>query len=313
VFGAANEPPRWIDIKLGLRAALNALGEAPGRILDHLRRAETLAQTLGDQRRLGQVYADLGATCWKTGDVDRTVVYSQRALAVAATLGPVGLQARAHVSLGRAYYEAGDYRRAIESLGRNVATLRGALRYERFGTNGSVAVTSRAWLSLCHAELGAFTEGLAMAEGGLRIAETVNEPFSLMNACHGVGVVSRRQGDMQWAIPGLEQAMGLCQDWPIPLLWPIMAAAWAWRMPWVGVSPWACPCRHAPAPGALSPRPWHLVCQARQGRTSTCGTLDRHGIVLRDGRDLLAAPDGGGAGAGGMSKQGVLLARGSFS
>ena len=37
-----------IDLRLGLRTALNALGEAPGRMLDHLRRAETLAQTLGD-------------------------------------------------------------------------------------------------------------------------------------------------------------------------------------------------------------------------------------------------------------------------
>ena len=49
-----------IDLRLGLRTALNALGEAPGRMLDHLRRAETLAQTLGDQLRLGRVYADHG-------------------------------------------------------------------------------------------------------------------------------------------------------------------------------------------------------------------------------------------------------------
>ena len=44
-----------IDIRLGLRTALNALGEAPGRTLDHLRRAETLAQTLDDRLRLGWV------------------------------------------------------------------------------------------------------------------------------------------------------------------------------------------------------------------------------------------------------------------
>jgi len=49
-----------IDLRLGLRPALNALGEAPGRMLDHLRRAETLAQTLGDHLRLGRVYADMG-------------------------------------------------------------------------------------------------------------------------------------------------------------------------------------------------------------------------------------------------------------
>ena len=47
-----------IDLRLGLRTVLNALGEAPGRMLDHLHRAETLAQTLGDHLRLGRVYAE---------------------------------------------------------------------------------------------------------------------------------------------------------------------------------------------------------------------------------------------------------------
>jgi predicted ATPase len=200
-----------IDIRLGLRTALNLLGEAPERMLDHLRRAETLAQTLGDQPRLGWVYANMSFHVWVTGDVDRTIVYGQRTLAVAATLGHVGLQAMAHLNLGHAYYDAGDYARAVESLERNVATLQEDLLYERspFGLIGSGKATSRAWLGYCHAELGAFTEGLAMAQEGLRIAETVNNPFSLIDACHGVSVVYLRRGDVQRAIPVLERAMGL--------------------------------------------------------------------------------------------------------
>ena len=214
-----------IDLRLGLRPALNALGETPGRMLDHLRHAETLAQTLDDPLRLGQVYATMSSNCWDSGDFDRAIDYGQRALALAATLRHVGLQALAHLSLGRAYYDAGDYPRAVESLGWNVAILQGELRYERFDANGSVAVDSRAWLSYCHAELGAFTEGLAMAAEGLRVAETVNHPFSLINSCYGVSVVYLRQGDVQRAIPMLERSMGLCQDWRIPLLLPRQAAA----------------------------------------------------------------------------------------
>jgi tetratricopeptide (TPR) repeat protein len=71
-------------------------------MLDHVRRAETLAETLGDQLRLGRVYADMGTTFRVAGEVDRAIVYGQRALALAATLGHVGPQARAHLSLGRA-------------------------------------------------------------------------------------------------------------------------------------------------------------------------------------------------------------------
>ena len=44
------------------------------------------------------------------------------------------------------------------------------------------AVLSRAALAACHAELGTFAEGRALGEEGLRIAETVDHPGSLMYA-----------------------------------------------------------------------------------------------------------------------------------
>ena len=64
-----------------------------------------------------------------------------------------------------------------------------------------------------------------MAEEGLRIAETVNDPFSLIEACYGVSMVYLRQGDVQRAIPMLERAMGLCQDWHLLLFLPRQAGA----------------------------------------------------------------------------------------
>src|SRR5262249_34704902 len=69
-----------IDLRLGLRTTLNNLGEVPERMLDHLRRAEVLAQTLGDQLRLGRVYADMSINCRAAGDVDRALDYGHRAL-----------------------------------------------------------------------------------------------------------------------------------------------------------------------------------------------------------------------------------------
>ena len=64
-----------------------------------------------------------------------------------------------------------------------------------------------------------------MAEDGLRIAEIVNHPFTMIEACQGVSMVYLRQGDVQRAIPVLERAVGLCQDWHIPLLLPWQATA----------------------------------------------------------------------------------------
>jgi DNA-binding winged helix-turn-helix (wHTH) protein/tetratricopeptide (TPR) repeat protein len=214
-----------IDLRLGLRAALAARGAAPVLMLDHLYSAERLAQTLGDHLRLGRVYADMSITYWVADEVDCAIAYGQRALALAAELGHVGLQAWAHLTLGQVYYDMGDYPRAVESLQWNVATHQGELLSERFGAIGSVAATSRAWLSYCHAECGAFTEGLAIAEEGFRIAETVHDPFSQIEACYGVSVVYRRQGDMSRALPMLERAISLCRDWHIPLFLPRYTAA----------------------------------------------------------------------------------------
>src|SRR5262249_3232736 len=112
-----------IDLRLGLCPTLNTLGEPPERMLDHLRRAETLAQTLGDHLRLGQVYAEISITFRAAGEADPAIDYGPRALAMAATLGHVGLQARAHQYLGMACYDMGDYPRAVASLEWNVATL----------------------------------------------------------------------------------------------------------------------------------------------------------------------------------------------
>ena len=163
-----------IDLRLGLRPALNALGETHGRILDHLRRADPRPDA-GRRTAVGWVYAEMGATFWGAGEVDRAIDYGQRALALAATLGHVGLQARAHRTLGRAYYDVGDYARAVESLGRNVATLQGDLLAEHFGGIDIVAAVLPGLAEPLPAERGAFTEGFALAEEGLRIAETVNK------------------------------------------------------------------------------------------------------------------------------------------
>jgi predicted ATPase len=76
-----------IDLRLGLRTTLTALGEAPGRKFDHLRRAEALAETLGDHLRLGRVYSEMGTDFRMIGDVDRAIDYCQRALALAQRSG----------------------------------------------------------------------------------------------------------------------------------------------------------------------------------------------------------------------------------
>jgi hypothetical protein len=85
-------------------------------------------------------------------------------------------------------------------------------------------VLSRAYLAVCYAELGMFAEGRAYGEAGLRIAETVAHPGSLMRAYHGLGVLALHRGDLSRALPRIERALGICQEADLPAWFPWMAA-----------------------------------------------------------------------------------------
>jgi tetratricopeptide (TPR) repeat protein len=106
-----------------------------------------------------------------------------------------------------------------------VESLAGDLLRERFGTAGRPAVTSRAYLARCLAELGAFPEGRVHAEEAVRIAEAVDHPNSLIHAYLGVGFLSLRQRDLSRAIPVLERCLDLCRVWNLLFWFPETAAA----------------------------------------------------------------------------------------
>jgi tetratricopeptide (TPR) repeat protein len=110
------------------------------------------------------------------------------------------------------YQVWGDYREAINCLEQPTAFFNGARCHERFGQMLLPAVLSRTYLTICHAELGMFAEGRTLGEEGLRIAEAVEHPASLIQSCHGIGVLFLRQGDLPRALSLLERAVSLCHE-----------------------------------------------------------------------------------------------------
>jgi class 3 adenylate cyclase/tetratricopeptide (TPR) repeat protein len=213
-----------IDLLLTLRSALFPSGDR-GRILAVLREAESLAVTLADPRRLGQVSGFLSIHFRGMGAYDQALTCAQRALELATASGEVVLHAMAHHFLGEAYRAQGLYHRAIDCYKQTVASFEGARRRERFGQVTLPAVRSRFSLVCCYAELGTFAAGSALGDEGLRIAEAAAHPGSLMFAALGVGQLSLHQGDLRRALPLLEQAMGICQETDLPVYFPLMAAA----------------------------------------------------------------------------------------
>jgi tetratricopeptide (TPR) repeat protein len=124
------------------------------------------------------------------------------------------------------YYQAlGDYRRAIDCFGQTMVSLNEAPYHERFGEVFPPAVVSRAWLTVCHAELGMFVEGKALGEEGLRIAEVIEHSPSIVFVSWELGLLSLRQGDLPRAILLLERAAGICHAADLPLYGPRVMAA----------------------------------------------------------------------------------------
>ena len=198
-----------IDLRFDLRNALHPLNEE-ARLLNHLRQAEPLAEALGDQRRLGQLAGYLSVCLRYQGHIDEALVSAQRALAIATALGDVGLQVAANSFLGELYlWVLSDYRQAAEAFRRNVEILHGALLRECFGTTNVQSVVCRAQVARCLAELGAFAEGRVYGEDALRLAETVDHPYSYIWACSGVGHFFLRQGALSQAIRVFERALAL--------------------------------------------------------------------------------------------------------
>src|SRR5262249_18077237 len=184
-----------IDLRLDLRSALFPLSEIE-RIFVYLQEAEGLARALSDQHRLGWVSAYLLTHFLQTCELDHALASGQRVLAIAADLGDIGLTVTAQNFLGQFYCRWGDYRRAVECFQKNVACLHGELLHERFGLSGLASVLSRGHLTQNLAECGAFAEGRALAEEGIRIAEAADHPYSRALAYLSVGNRDLWKGDL---------------------------------------------------------------------------------------------------------------------
>jgi tetratricopeptide (TPR) repeat protein len=222
------QQPEWqeraIDIHLDASRDLMVLGER-AKSFDHARQAETLAESLGDERRLGRAVIALATRAWTWGDSDRALELGQRALAIAARLNDVSLQTSVNYSLGRSAQARGDYRQSTQVLSRVAQILQGDRRHEWLSGAGLLgSVASRAWLAWCLAEMGEFTEAMAHGEEALRIAREVDHASSLVYAYRSLGFVFHRRGAIPQAIPPLERAVELCRVAQMWILFDVTTA-----------------------------------------------------------------------------------------
>jgi class 3 adenylate cyclase/tetratricopeptide (TPR) repeat protein len=212
-----------LDVRLDLRNSLFSLAELQ-RELEHLREGERLARILNDQRRLGWVWIYMGGHHLQTGGHATEVRrFAQRAEAIGETLGDGLLQVAAQLYLALAGFALGDYRGTEQLCRRTMQLLQGERTRETFGL-AIRAVFSRANLVITLAELGVFDEGDAHGQEAIRMAEALDNPYSLVYACLRLAYLNSVRGELSRATRLLERAVALCGDWNIMLLSPTATA-----------------------------------------------------------------------------------------
>src|SRR5215472_1373382 len=205
-----------IDIRLDLRNALFLIGEFES-LYNYLREAESLAETLGDQRRLGRVLNFLVSYFGLTGKHDQAIIHGRRALS--SNKDCAELNSVSYYYLGQAYHHKGDYHQSIDMLKRTLSLVsEGPDKYEHFGTASIISVISRVWLVQSLTELGSFRDGISYARDAIHIAEEARQAYCLAYAFCSLGFLLLIKGDFEDAVPALEKARRICDESEIKVL-----------------------------------------------------------------------------------------------
>jgi class 3 adenylate cyclase/tetratricopeptide (TPR) repeat protein len=215
------------EIRLELRPVLNQLGEVRQQ-LERLREAEVLAQRLGDQRRLGRVYAFSTNIHALLGELDEASASGTRALAIARELGDLELRVLATTCLEQVQYFRGEYERVVELATGNLAALPADRVYDYLGSSAPASIYDRFWLVVSLAQLGRFAEAAEYEAEAIRLAESTHHAFTIGRAHHAAGVLHLLKGDWAKARSRLDYGIELYRRGNVVLALPSAVAASAW-------------------------------------------------------------------------------------
>lgn len=212
-----------INLRLDLRNALFPLEELE-RLIENLRTAESLAEGLGDQHRLGRICGYLVHYYTLMGDRQKATEVGRRGLSLANALGDFAILTELSYYLGRSYYYMGEYAQAIELHRRNIESLKGAMVQESFDMECPPSILSRVFLVMCFAETGEFSAAFEHGKDAYQIANEIDHAFGCVYVDSGVGLAYLRKGDLGAAMAVLERGLERCRVADIPVQFPLVAS-----------------------------------------------------------------------------------------
>jgi tetratricopeptide (TPR) repeat protein len=213
-----------LDLRFDLRNALQPLGER-GRVGALIDEAETLAEAVGDQRRLGRALTLKVIPLGMAGDFAAAIQTGLRALAIGESQADVDIQVVANGYLGVAYRVGGEYREAVRHCEAALALIPEGQARERFGEGAISAADVRDTLAKALGELGQFVEAFGRLREAIHIAEEAAHVYTLVFPLLGLGTLKLDQGDSAGAVAPLERGLDLCRTREVPWLLHFFAGA----------------------------------------------------------------------------------------
>ena len=182
------------------------------RLLEHLREAARLAETVGDRVRLANVLARTLVPLRLTGQDGVAVEIGERALALATEVGDARLTALCGMELSAVHHGRGDMRRAEALLTQAL----GALDSPSAGPSESDGPWLRRMI-LQHlvpvlTETGRYREALWRGEETLRMAEDLGHPAPIAWALQYLGYAYCGRGDAEKAIDLSARSLTLARE-----------------------------------------------------------------------------------------------------
>ncbi len=222
------------EIRLELGPVLIQLGEDRRR-LEHAREAETLAESLNDDRRRGRAYLALCNAHALLGEPDEALVAGTRALQMAGRLGDLRFRILAPTYLAQAHLYRGDFERAVELATDSLAALPTDWVHEPFGYSPiPIGVYCRLWVVHSLAELGRFAEAAPYEAELLQLAGPTQHAFAVGTAYTAASWLHLWKGDWATARSVIEHGVAAVRKGNIAPSLRIMVAASAWVLAQIG-------------------------------------------------------------------------------
>ncbi len=193
-----------IDAILKL-ASVSSLREDLERDQENLTRARQMAESLGDQLRLAQIFYRFGRLHYARGDGETAASYSEESLTIADYLGDEELAAPATNLLGRYYTLQGNVSRGSDMLVRNVEQMHDV-------GNAVEEATAAGFAGMAFGWKGNFEKGIAYASRSLDLARHTKDPFALSAAYNYRGAVHLQRGAWSAAIDDLEKGRQIAEE-----------------------------------------------------------------------------------------------------